>query len=206
MIFDFDGVLIKWTEEYRKWYSGTLEKVIKKERGRKGLKILKDCRQRFNGKGELALFLLNIPFRKWAQLLIEIPSHLISPQLDLVRKVKEIPAHKVIYTGSPLKMVNRILLQIGFSLRDFNWIIGWKEPELFPLKWTCSPLIFEMIREKFFVAPSKAWAIGDDWTTDLAPAQAVGMKTAGIGECGGIPDRKFPNLEEFLKYLGEEKK
>lgn len=205
LIFDFDGVFVEWTEEYRRWYSGALEQVIKRERGRKGLKILDRCREKFNGKGELALFILDIPFKKFAQVLVKIPREFFSPQPDLVKRLRKVSAYKVIYTGSPSEMVKRILPWLGFSLRDFDLILGWKEPELFPVKWACSPLLFETILSKFSLLPQKALAIGDNWITDLQPARAIGIKTAGIGKCGGAPEIEFKNLEEFLKFIGGKK-
>jgi len=205
LIFDFDGVLVEWSKEYRKWYSSTLERVVERERGKKGLEIVEYCRKAFNGKGELALFLLDIPFRKWAQLLIKIPRDIISSQPEIVSRVKKIPAYKVIYTGSPTKMVERVLPWLGFSLGDFHWILGWRKPELFPLKWTSSPLVFEAILSKFSVAPKEAWVVGDDWTTDLQPAKAIGLRTVGIGKCEGKPDFKFKNVKKFLEFIGGER-
>ncbi len=60
MIFDMDGTLIINPNFYNKTYSGTLEQTIFEERGQMGLNVLKYCREEREGKGELALEMLNI--------------------------------------------------------------------------------------------------------------------------------------------------
>ncbi|MCD6429130.1 HAD family hydrolase [bacterium] len=201
VVFDFDGTLVRNSEFYRKVYSATLAQVVENERGKQGLEVLQYYREKYDGKGELSLFALNIPYRKWAQLLIEAPLDLVQANSKLVKQMRRLDVYKVIYTGSPTEMIRCVLLRLGFILEDFDDIIGWKEPELFPVKWTCSPLIFEMILKKFSVSPSKAWAVGDDWETDLRPAQVIGMNTAAVWNFKGRPTLYFEKLEDFLNYL-----
>lgn len=202
IIFDFDGVFVEWTKEWRNFYSGTLEKTVREERGKNGIETLKRCRKNFEGKGEIALFLLRIPFKKWAEKLNEVPLDLIEPNPRLVEKLRRLKSKKVIYSGSPRAMILKVLQKIGFSSKDFDLIIGWQEPEIFPIKWTCSPLMFEMICKIFSVSPQRAWAVGDDFDSDLKPAQEIGMKTVGIGNCKG--ELNFKNLEDFLEFMGGE--
>lgn len=202
MVFDLDGTLCISPEFYRKIYSGTLSLLVEKERGDKGLETLLNCRQNYDGKGELALMALNIPFQRWAELLITAPLESVQPAPILVEKLRKLPIKKAIYTGSPRKMAINILLQLGFNpAQDFDLIIGQAEPEVFPTKWTCSPLVFQGILDRFCVLPQNALAIGDTWDTDLMPAQQLGIKTVGIRKQGGNPDYWYPTVEEFLDGL-----
>lgn len=205
IVFDLDGTISVNSEFYRRVYSGTLENLIAERRGAEGLAVLQHCRKHYDGKGELALFALNIPFRDWAKLLTNAPMELLKPQLGLCDLVRTLTAVKVIYTGSPVEMATRILQQIGFHpAEDFDLILGWQEPELFPLKWTCSPLVYEGVLRRFSVSPGEAWAVGDVWDTDLLPAQAIGMKTAMVRKPGGNPEARFLSVEQFLESVGRE--
>lgn len=201
IVFDLDGTIVKWSEEYRKIYSGSLNQVVKRERGELGLKVLQYCRENFNGKGELSLFILNIPFRKWAKKLIEASLDSINTQPMLVNQIRELDTKKVIYTGSPVKMVSRVLIKMGFSEKDFDLVIGWREPELFPVKWSCSPIVFEYFLKRFQISPEHAWSVGDDWDTDLRPAQRIGMNTVKVGKLDGNPTLLVPSIQEFLNYI-----
>lgn len=205
IVFDLDGTIIVEPEFYQKVYSGTLNQVIEREREKQGLEILKYCRESFNGKGELSLFMLNIPFREWGKELINAPLDLINPQPMLVEQLRKLRAEKVIYTGSPVEMAIRAIRRVGFSENDFDFVLGWEEPELFPIKWSCSSVIFKYILKRFSVVdPKEAWSVGDDWATDLKPAQAIGMKTAGISKRNGNPTFWFATLQQFLSYIGGE--
>lgn len=203
IVFDLDGTLSVNPEFYRRVYSKTLEQVIAQKRGDKGLTMLQYCRETYNGKGELALSALNIPFREWAILLSNAALDLINLQSLLREQLCSLSAIKVVYTGSPKKMACGILKQLGFSpAKDFDLIIGWQEPEYFPLKWSCSSFIFQGILNRFSVNPSEALAVGDQWDTDLMPAQAIGMKTAMIKNTGKTanetPDISYPSVELLL--------
>ena len=198
IIFDFDGTILSNPDFYRDVYSKSLEKIISKKRGKNGLEVLSNCRKNFGGKGELALFALNIPFADWAEMLIDAPLETISPAPELVSQMKKLNAIKIIYTGSPIKMVHRVLEKIGFSIRDFDLIMGWSEPEYFPVKWSSSPLIFEKIMAQFKCKPDQTWAVGDDWDTDLMPAKAIGIKTVQIKKQSGKTDLYFDSVQEFL--------
>lgn len=201
IIFDLDGTICVSPKFYKEVYSATLNKVVVEERGNKGLKVLQYCREHYAGKGELALFALNIPFAKWAEYLNEANLDLIDPQQDLVRMFEGIRTKKVIYTGSPIRMANRLLSRLGFIDQDFDLIVGWEEPETFPIKWTCSSMAFKLIANKFSVNPKETWSVGDSWETDLLPARLTGMNTAVIGECSGNPDLCFSTLREFLLFI-----
>lgn len=201
IIFDFDGTILSNPDFYRDVYSKSLEKIIAKKRGKKGLEVLSNCRKNFNGKGELALFVLNIPFADWAEILINAPLEMISPVPELVSQMKKSNTIKVIYTGSPVKMVYRVLEKLGFSIKDFDLIVGWSEPELFPVKWSSSPLMFEKIMAQFKCDPGQTWAVGDEWDTDLMPAKSIGIKTVQIRKQNGKSDLYFDSLQEFLNNL-----
>ena len=205
IVFDLDGTIVVEPEFYRKVYSGTLTDLIRDERGERGLEILHFYRENYDGKGELALFALNIPFRSWAERLIDAPLDLISPQPEFVERFRSLKAKKVIYTGSPMEMAYRILQKVGFKEDDVDLIVGWKEPELFPLKWGCSPLVFESILLRFQCSPQDAWAVGGDWDTDLNPAQSIGMGTARICKQGGHADKEFETFAAFLNHMIEGK-
>lgn len=205
IIFDLDGTIAVNPHFYREVYSGTLSGLIEKERGTSGLKILDQCRMDYAGRGELALFALGIPFKKWAQVLINAPLHNLKKDERVIEGIRNIVAKKVIYTGSPRQMALRILHQIGLSENDFDLIIGWEEPETFPLKWSCSPLIFENIVKKTQgkFCFDEIWSVGDTWETDLAPAKKAGAKTVLVGKADGIPDFSYLALTDFLKILAD---
>ena len=202
VIFDLDGTIVHAPEFYRQVYSGTLTTLIAEQRGDEGLEVLAHCRKHYGGKGELALFALNIPFTFWAERLINASLDLIQPDPALVERLRSLPVKKVIYTGSPMKMAWRLLEKFGFRAEDFDLLIGWEEPDFFPLKWSCSPFLFKLMLANFHCEPNDAWAVGDDWETDLAPAQAIGMGTARVRKEGGDPDIWFPTLSGFLAHIG----
>lgn len=203
IVFDFDGTIVADPIFYRTTYSGTLNHLIAEKRGEQGTDMLRYCREHYDGRGELALFALNIAFREWAQLLINASLESLMPQPQICSQIRDFRGIKVIYTGSPVEMALRILERVGFSPNeDFDLIVGWREPEFFPTKWTCSPFVFEEILRRFSVSPSAAWAVGDVWDTDLLPAQAIGMKTALVGNSVvGVPDAVFPTIEMFMDAL-----
>lgn len=199
IIFDFDGTILHNLDFYRNIYSKSLDELILKEKGEEGLAILQMCRENFYGKGELALCALNIPFSKWADMLSKISLDLVNPDEKLIEQLRKINAVKVIYSGSPIEMVKRALLKLGFLEQDFDLIVAWKEPEAFPVKWTSSPVIFEKILLQFNCKPEQCLAIGDDWESDLLPARTIGIKTIQIGTKKGTPDARYETLKKFLK-------
>lgn len=202
IVFDLDGTIVANPLFYRGIYSGTLNHLVVERQGEQGMEMLRHCRQHFSGKGELALFALDIPFREWAEMLVNASLESLTPQPQLCKKIRDFRGIKVIYTGSPIEMALKILERIGFSPNeDFNLIVGWKEPEFFPTKWTCSSFVFEEILRRFSVSPSEAWAVGDVWDTDLLPAQTIGMKTALVGNSVGMPDAVFSTIEMFMDTM-----
>ncbi len=199
IVFDLDGTLCVNPDFYRSVYSRTLEQVVSQQRGDKGSAMLQYCRETYGGKGELALSALNIPFREWAKLLCNATLDIVKPRALLNEQLRCLAAIKVVYTGSPMNMAFGILQKLGFlPAKDFDLIIGWQEPEHFPLKWTCSSFVFQAIINKFSVDASEVLAVGDTWDTDLMPAQAIGIKTAMIGNGGGTPDMRYSSVELFL--------
>lgn len=201
IVFDLDGTIVVEPEFYKEVYSGTLTDLVEDVRGERGLETLRFYRENYDGKGELALFALNIPFRMWAERLINASLDLISPQPELVEKFRSLKSKKVIYTGSPVEMADKILQRVGFTKDDVDLIVGWREPELSPLKWSCSPLVFESILLRFQHVPADAWAVGDDWDTDLNPAKVIGMRTARVRKQGGFAAREFGTLVAFLDHI-----
>ncbi|OHA16286.1 MAG: hypothetical protein A3G52_04550 [Candidatus Taylorbacteria bacterium RIFCSPLOWO2_12_FULL_43_20] len=200
IIFDLDGTILHNPAFYQNAYSESLEMLVAEKRGDYGVEILNQCRKNLEGKGELSLFLLNIPFIDWVEKLTETNLEMITPDLELVEKMRKIDAIKVIYTGSPLVMAHRIIEKMGFSIDDFNLIIGWEEPEFFPTKWTSSPLIFKKIMNQFACSPKETLAVGDVWSTDLLPAQSIGIKTVQINTKTSNSDFHFKTIEEFLNF------
>jgi len=195
MIFDMDGTLIINPSFYIKTYSGTLEQTILEERGQIGLDVLKYCREEREGKGELALEMLDIPFSKWAERLNLAPIDNIAPNPELVAKLRAIPSKKVLFTGSPKILAYRLLAQVGFDPeKDFELIIGWEEPEISPRKWECSSMIFREICDRMGIIPQNTWSIGDNWESDLDPAQKIGAKTFQINKSTGNPDYRFATV------------
>lgn len=202
IIFDFDQTLVENPEFYKKVYSGTLERLILEERGEYGMEVLRNCRKNFDGKGELALFALNIPFKYWADMLMDVNLEMIISDREFVENINKLKAKKAIYSGSPVKLIHRILEKIGFLKNDFDFIVGWQDPENFPVKWTGSPLIFEKIIKEMGFNKEDVLAVGDNWETDLAPANAIGIKTILIGKNkNNNPDFCFNSVSEFVEYF-----
>jgi FMN phosphatase YigB (HAD superfamily) len=201
IIFDLDGTIVTEPEFYRQVYSGTLNEVVYQTRGIEGMKMLGYCRKHYRGKGELALIGLDIPFEKWAEKLIKAPLDMIQPKPLLVEQIRSLAVKKALYTGSPTEMAGRIIKRIGFGEDDFDFLVGWENPETFPIKWTCSSFTFREMARHFQLSPSECWAIGNEWETDLAPAKKIGMRTALIAQKGGGSDVRFGTLENFLDFV-----
>ena len=155
----------------------------------------------FGGKGELSLFALDIPFSGWAKIINESPVDLVKSDSELVEQVKRMGIKKVVYTGSPKIIAERIVEKIGFSVNDFDLILGYSEPEIFPVKWASSPVVLEKIVNQFGFDPDEAWMVGNEWLIDSMPAKSIGIKTAQIKSKVGNPDFCFDTLKEFLKFF-----
>jgi FMN phosphatase YigB (HAD superfamily) len=198
-VFDMDGTLVQEPKYYRGVYSGSLEQTAFEIAGQRGLDEINFCRTNFEGKGELALARLGIPFSEWGKRLVAAPVDLITPQPTIVEKFRTLEMAKVLFTGSPLAMAMKILDRVGFDpLKDFDLLIGWQEPETEPAKWAQSRRIFQDIIQQMKVDPIDAWSIGDNWETDLAPAQALGLTTVQIERTTGQPDYRYPNISAFI--------
>lgn len=202
IIFDLDGTLIEAPDFYQSVYSYTLEQLIEERFGNEGLELLAYYRQNYDGKGELALEKLGIPFNDWAQKLIKADLRRLSPRNGLVEKLRSVSAKKAVYTGSPSEMAKLALKSIGFEpAADFDQIIGWEPTHHQPEKWSCSPAVFSQISVEFSASPNQSWAVGDNYDTDLEPAKSLGMVTFQIGSRKGEPDFRFPDFNSFLDFL-----
>ena len=198
-IWDMDGTLVQEPSFYRGVYSTSLEQTAREIVGQKGVDEINFCRANFEGKGELALGRLGIPFSEWGKRLVAAPVDLITPKSQVVEKFRSLETPKVLFTGSPLEMAMKILDRVGFDpLCDFEMLVGWQEPEDEPSKWYQSKRIFQEILQKMNVNPQDAWSIGDNWETDLAPAQALGLITVQIERTTGQPDYRYPNISAFI--------
>lgn len=204
MICDMDMTIILQGEFYRKIYSTTLEQTIFEAAGENGLRTLSYYRDNFEGKGELALGALGIPFSKWAVKLNEASVDDIIPQPDVVEKFRSTPSKKVVFTGSPKEMAYKLLTQFGFDPeKDFDAIFGWEEPEISPLKWNCSPFVFKAICQRMGVDPLNTWSIGDNWESDLLPAQLQGITTIQINKMTGNPDFRFASIADLIDQVNQ---
>ncbi len=74
--------------------------------------MLQHGRDKYDGKGELALLALDIPFVDWAQMLINASFTTLTPQPHLCEQLRTLQAIKVIYTGSPVEMAKKILERV----------------------------------------------------------------------------------------------
>lgn len=202
LVFDMDGTIVQEPLYYKQIYSCTLNQTVEELCGQMGLAELAFCRQNFEGKGELALGRLGIPFREWAKRLIAAPCDLITPQPKVVQRLRQNPIPKVVFTGSPKRAAEKILTRFGFNPEiDFVALYGWSEPELEPLKWYQSRQVFEEILNRFKVSPERAWSVGDNWETDLAPAKELGMITVQIKKETGNPNFRFPTALDLIDFL-----
>lgn len=195
IIFDLDGTIIQNPLFYKTVYSQSLNELIEEMRGERGLEALSYYRKNFQGRGELALFALTIPYSVWAEKLDNLSLDLIQQNKKLVNKIQQLPAKKVIYTGSPLKLTKRLLQRIGLKISDFDEIIAWKKSEEFPLKWTCSPFIFSSLAKRYRLQNDNVLVIGDSYQTDIFPALQAGIRAKQIKEA---------TLEQALNVLWKE--
>ena len=177
IIFDLDGTLIQNDNFYRNVYSQSLTDLVKEKRGEKGLTVLSYYRKNFQGRGELSLPALSIPYSFWAERLIKQSIDLIQKNRQLVTLIQSFRCKKIIYTGSPLVMAKKILKKTGFKKNDFNEVIGWEKPEEFPLKWTCSSFVFSSLARKYNVSVENTLVIGDNLRTDIYPARQINMES-----------------------------
>ncbi|MEK7129953.1 MAG: HAD family hydrolase [Patescibacteria group bacterium] len=198
IIFDLDGTLAVSSRFYDEIYAETLVDLVRETKGEEAVEILL-ARDRLDGKGELTLLSMGIPYRLWAERLIAAPLDLITPQPDIVSAVRSIWVKKLLYTGSPEAFAYRLLERIGFDPRkDFELILGWKEPEIFPLKWSNSPFVFASITALLRCDPQSVWSVGDNWETDLEPAKRIGITTIQIRKATGAPDFRFPDVPSLI--------
>jgi len=199
-IFDLDNTISINSEFYRTVYSQSLTDLIAEARGEEGLQMLEYYRRNCNGKGELALFALNLPFSAWAERLIRSDISMLEPSFEILESVRSLRGRKIVYTGSPRGMADAILMQIGFHVSDFDLVLGWEKPEVFPTKWTCSPTIFRSILMQFGCNSQYSWSIGDNWDTDIVPARTIGINTAFIDPDIGTKTREaYTSLPEFVR-------
>lgn len=204
-ILDLDGTVINAPSFYKSSYSASLETLIQELRGSSGLRTLEQCRKNYDGKGELALLALDIPAVLWAERLIEISTEAIKPRADVVNAVNSISGRKVIYTGSPRILAERLLEKMGFCLDSFDMIVGWELSEKFPLKWSRTTVVFQMIMRSLGVELSRTCSVGDNWETDLEPFCQLGGKTVEIGEVKKSPsDLWFPDILAYAEYANSD--
>lgn len=206
IVFDLDGTIIDERKFYQQVYSGSLDQLIEDLHGDRGTSKLCHFREKFNGKGELALSDLGIPFSVWAERLYEVSLSLITPKPEVVAAVRKIKCIKVIYTGSPYRLALRMLNKFGFHTADFDRIIGWQSPEEVPSKWGISTDVFQRILEDYDCQPNEAWSVGDNWEADLKPAHELGMKVAQIGKKNGNPAMLFPDILSFIEHISPQQK
>ncbi|MDP3997780.1 MAG: HAD family hydrolase [bacterium] len=200
-VFDLDGTLNRNPEFYTTVYSRTLEQLIKEFSGDEGMTMLAYFRQACQGRGELALSALNIPFSAWAKRLCAAPLELIVPQPDIVAATRSLSGKKVVYTGSPTYMAHAMLAKLGYLSSDFDDVIGWREPETCPVKWTCTSRVFLECLRRYKISPTNAYSIGDNWNTDLLPAKSLGMRTIIIGSDCADADLCFSDVLSFVEHV-----
>jgi FMN phosphatase YigB (HAD superfamily) len=172
--------------------------LIQSEKGKYGLKILKECRQDLDGKGELALLALNIPFKKWALKLVDIDVSSVEANRSISKKIKNLDGVKILYTGSPRKLAIKLIKQIGLSEDDFDEIIAW-EDETFPLKWTSNQLIYKYLSNKYSTHPQNMYSIGNDIDQDVLPIIKFGGTGILIGS--SVSDTVLPNYKDINTAL-----
>ncbi len=202
IILDMDGTIVIEPEFYRDIYSKSLYDTVFEERGETGVGMIDYYRANFDNNGQFALMALAIPFSKWADKLSKSDLSGITPRFDIVEKTRQLNSKKIVFTGSPKKLAFKILSRFGFNPeKDFDAIIGWEEPEIWPIKWNCSSFVFQSICHRFQANPSNAWAIGDNWKTDLEPAQAIGIKTIQIQRNSGTAEKYFEDFSSLLNNI-----
>lgn len=80
-------------------------------------------------------------------------------------------------TAAPKVWVIRVLAQLNLE-ETFGDFIYTGEPDLRKP----NPQVFQKIADDFGVKPPQVFSIGDQEESDIAPAQAIGMKTVKIGK------------------------
>jgi len=202
-IFDLDGTLVNDMEFYKKAYSENLNKLVHKRAGDKGLKILNLVRQSNKNRGELALLVFDIPFSDWFDAVSDDDLSLIVPKPELVKSIENIDGIKVVFTGSSKALAEKILVRVGFDLNTFAEIIAFEKPAAIPVKLATDTIVFKYLLDEYNILPKDTFAIGDDYETDLLPAEMLGIHAIEVRRKSGMAKHFIANILDLPQYLKE---
>lgn len=201
LVLDYDDTMNAANSAYyKKGYVETARSVVLRERGEEGLQFLEISRKASYGYCGAGLVALNIPYALWEEeILRSDPFQYLNEKPDLVDLIRQIDAEKVIYSGSSIFVVQKGLKHLGFIEEDFSGIVGWQAPEIFPVKWSGSPIPYDLIKVSYRC--SKAWMVGDSYNQDIRPSELAGFTGVLIGK--DAPEHeglKFPTVEDFCRW------
>lgn len=119
---------------------------------------------------------------------------------DLIQKLRKEGKKIVALTDSPENLSRRILAEAGFDPdNDFDLYLPFRR-EYGPPKLVEGDKVFTRIASHFQVEPGRVLSIGDGYNSDIAPAQALGMKTCLVSdiEQDGYMGQRIKRLSVLL--------
>lgn len=224
VVFDIDNTVVKPRDEgfYIQYYQAVNRAVasylgVSLERA---TEIANFYRQHFGG-GERALFDGNLSthFPEFARrepnfgILYEEmckidPTNQFHSHSEIRESIQRLRASGkkvVVLTDSPEDLSRRVLKEAGLDPdADFDLYLAYS-PDQGPHKLIRPKEIFTQIVEYFGVATERVLSVGDSYTTDIQPAEELGMKTCLISEqqkveYTGPQERDLQQM--FKKYRG----
>ncbi len=203
LILDFDGTMLVDEAFYSGGYRDALEASVTAAFGEEGRRHLGWHRDQTGHLGMLTLPFFDLGYDDFCARLLDTDlSSIATP--DWRDALEELPLRTVIYTGSPRAFVLRLLDHWQIEAERFEDIVGWQPGEALPLKFSASPRMFQALLDRNGFSARLSWSLGDSWSSDLAPAKAVGMRTVAIGGQGGAPDIRCRSLLEALNQIRQE--
>lgn len=201
IVFDIDNTLIRPRDpSFYRQYTKAVNRAVSKRLDvslEEGKRIADYYRQHFGG-GERALFADNLHEHFPEHGILE-PDYIllydemceIDPTgqfdrhgevLEHIKTLREQGKKVVAFTDSPLDLSRRVLFEAGIDPeKNFDLYIAY-EKEKGPHKIIRSQEALSEIAEYFGVPPQRVLSIGDNYTSDIMPAERLGMRTCLISE------------------------
>lgn len=200
LIIDFDNTLLVDPLFYGEVYAPMVRETVRAAHGAEGVALL-DWHQSTTGHwGVLALAFFGIAFARLAERLdtVAVAGLAVPPGLAAALAANDQP--KVIYTGSPARLAERVLDHWGLG-HHFAEVVGWRPGEAMPLKHSHSPLPFAAIAARHGWQAQQSHSLGDTPDSDLVPARACGMGAIAIGPAPPGHDEGWPRHPDLATAL-----
>lgn len=201
VIFDIDNTLVRPRDpRFYRQYTEAVNKAVSKRLGislEEGKRIADYYRQHFGG-GENALFAGNLHEHFPEHGIVKPDYSLLYDKmceidptgqfdrhdqvLEYIKTLREQGKKVVALTDSPFDLSQRMLFEAGIDPeKDFDLYLAY-EKEKGPHKIVRSQEVFSEIAAYFGVPHQRVLSIGDNYTSDIMPADRLGMKTCLVNE------------------------